>query len=437
LIVGAGPAGIFTAFWLMENGVLSRLIEQGDPMPLRGQAAARFMREGILDEQSNICFGAGGAGAWSDGKLFTRIRSGWIHTLNEVLIRFGAPPEIRFESKPHLGSSRIRAVFRRILDFLERGGVEIFYRTRFEDLECVEFKGRKRVAGIRTSKGDFSAESVFLAAGHSARPVYECLAKIGAELRFKPFAAGIRVEHPAEWIDRIQFGRYAGHPALGHAAYRLAAEIRQRGVYTFCMCPGGYVLNASTENGGMVVNGMSQPRRENAFSNAAVVVSISGEDLSGTDVFRGIRFQRELERRFAEAVNPKGRSAVVPAVRLVDFVNGRAGRKLPQTSMIHPVAPLPLHRFFPPFMREALSRGIRRFDRKMPGFLSGVAVAMAVESRTSSPVCVVRSPDTFQSTSIDGLYPVGEGAGYAGGITSSAIDGLSAAECFLEPRRGR
>ncbi len=433
VIVGAGPGGLFAAFWLACHGVPSLLLEQGEAMPERVVTMARFMRSGALDERSNLGFGEGGAGAYSDGKLMTRIRSPHIPFVLDTFVRFGAPEETRYVADPHLGSSRIRRVIHRLVDELQTLGVEIRFGTRVASL----LLAGGRAAGVVLESGaEVPASAVLLAGGHSARALYRELERLGVAMEFKPFAAGVRMEHPAAVVDRIQFGAQAGHPALGAAAYRLAHTWDEgggrRALYTFCMCPGGHVLNAATEPDGVVSNGMSNPGRRGGFSNAAVVVNVDPGDIPGEGLLRGIAWQRELEVAPAAAANPGGGCHALPAQRLLDFLAERHSRDLPPSSCPNPLRPAPLHRLLPPFVVDGIVRGLPTFERRMRGLVGEAAVLVGVETRTSAPVRIVRHGDSRQSPSTAGLYPVGEGAGYAGGITSAAVDGIASAQALLE-----
>lgn len=433
VVVGAGPGGLFAAYWLALHGVPPVLLEQGDPMPARVLAMARFMRSGELDPRSNLGFGAGGAGAYSDGKLMTRVRSPHIPFIMETFVRFGAPGEIRYLANPHVGSSRIRRVIQRFIEHLLELGVEIRYRTALASLET---GGGELRAAVLEDGSRLATAHLLLVGGHSARVLYRELHRLGVALEVKPFAVGARLEHPAASIDRIQHGEWAGRPELGAASYRLACtwqeDDRERALYSFCMCPGGHVLNAATEPEGVVSNGMSNFGHRGRFSNGAFVVNVAVADLPEGGALRGVDWQRGLELTAARAVNPAGGCHALPGQRLLDFLAGRAGARIPEHSCPSPVRAAPLHELLPPFVVEAMGHGFERLERQMRGLVSGDALLIGVETRTSAPVRIVRDPESRQSPTVRGLYPVGEGAGYAGGITSAAADGIASAQALLE-----
>jgi len=433
IIVGAGPAGLFAAYRLAVSGVPALILEQGDAMPERVVAMARFMRHGELDERSNLGFGAGGAGAYSDGKLMTRIRSRHIPFIMDTFVRFGGPEEIRYLANPHLGSSRIRRAIHRMIEHLEGLGVEVRFRSQVRSFILLD----GHIEGVVLEDGgEIAASAVLLAAGHSARLLYGELERLGVGMEFKAFAAGLRLEHPAALVNRIQFGPHSGHPALGAAAYRLAhtwgGDDNRRTLYSFCMCPGGFVLNAATESDGVVSNGMSNPGRRGDFSNAAVVVNVGANDIEGEHLLRGVEWQRDLERRAAAAANSGGGAHALPAQRLQDFLGARTSRNLPPSSCPNPLRAARLDTLMPSFIVEAMHTGLEVFERRMRGLCGEDALLVGVESRTSAPVRIVRDSESRQSRTAAGLYPIGEGAGFAGGITSAAADGVAAADAFLE-----
>lgn len=434
-IVGSGPAGLFAAHWLALHGVCSTILEQGEPLRGRLRRMARFMRAGELDERSNLCFGAGGAGTYSDGKLTTRTRSLHIPFIMQTLVRFGAAEEVRYLHAPHVGSRGIRSVIGAMIDRLQQQGVQLRFGARVASLgihagqlDCVVLDSGERLP----------AAHLLLCPGHSARSLFGELHHLGVPMEFKPFAVGARLEHPAALIDRIQLGGHAGHPALGAARYQLAhtwnpAPGTRRALYSFCMCPGGYVLNTATETDGAVTNGMSNAGSRGGHSNAAMVVNVEASDIELVDhgPLRGVAWQRALEQRAARAVNPAGRCHVLPGQRLQDFLDGVAPSSLPPTSALVPVRPAPLHEILPPFVVQAMRTGFEVLGRRMRGLVGPEALLVGVETRTSSPLRLVRDPVTRQSPAVVGLYPVGEGAGHAGGIVSAAADGIESAQRLL------
>ncbi|MDH7514273.1 MAG: NAD(P)-binding protein [Bacteroidota bacterium] len=448
IVVGSGPAGLFCAYWLSIHGFRPLLLEQGPPLAIRLRDIARFIKTGALDPFSNICFGAGGAGTYSDGKLTTRIRSPFIPFIAATLVRHGAPEEIRYLSEPHLGSNGIRRCIARFLATLETQGVDIRYSSRICDFESrrdgMTLRVSRACAGASAASNEeeisISGATLFLACGHSARETYRLLRKRGVRMEAKEFAVGIRIEHPARAVDEMRYGAdyRSRYPGIEHARYRFAQTWKDEGraVYTFCMCPGGHVVNAASGDDGVVTNGMSNARRAGRFSNAAVVVNVSHYDLEhggyeGPD--GGCTLQCEVEERCRAAVNHPGSAFVVPAQKLEDFLEGRRSSSIDRSSCLNPIAPASLHEHLPSFVTDAIRRGMVLFDRKMPGFATHPeAKVFGPETRTSSPYRVVRHPVHLVSVSHPDLYPMGEGAGYAGGIVSSAVDGIRCAQAFIE-----
>ncbi len=432
LVVGMGPAGLFAALMLAEKGYCPVLIDRGDGVSARAAAAARFRASGILDTESNIQFGAGGAGTFSDGKLVTRVNDPLCNYVLERLVEFGAPAEITQKAKPHVGTDILRVVVDRILARIEALGGQVRYRTRLED-----FTRTEQGLLVRTSRGELLADVLVLAIGHSARDTFEMLMRRGLPMQVKPFSVGVRIEHLREDIDRALYGDLAGHPALGPAEYTLSDTTGERGVYTFCMCPGGEVVAAASEEGGVVVNGMSEHARDGRNSNAAVAVSVLPEDVGGT-VSGAIAFQREIERA---AFRAGGGDYVAPVQTVGDFLQGRArtepARILP-TYGGGRVRVADLSTVLPDFVCRSLASGLCSFDQKLPGFAVCDAVLTGAETRTSSPLRILRGEERT-AIGFDGVYPVGEGAGYAGGITSAALDGLRTALCIMArycPKQG-
>ncbi len=437
VIVGSGPGGIFCAWWLYLNGFRPVLLDQGPPMRERIRNMARFMKKGELHPRANICFGAGGAGTYSDGKLITRIRSPYIPFVMQTFVDYGAPENIRYLYNPHLGSNRILQCMTRMLDDMQQRGIDIRYNTTFTGYTAAD---DGKIQSVETEHGALAdVPALFLATGHSAREVYALLRERDVAMGLKEFAMGVRVEHPAEAINVMQYGRsYKSlYEGIETAQYKVAKTWKeeQRAVYSFCMCPGGYVLNASTATDGVVTNGMRNYLKSGRFSTAAIVVNISAADLAalGYDgVDAGMLLQQELEQRFRTAVNAPGACHVVPGQRLPDFLEGSSSRSLGDASCINPVAPAPMHSLFPPFIAEGLRRGFTSFDRKMRGFSTHEhAQLFGIESRTSSPYRIERDRETMVSPNHENLYPIGEGAGFAGGITSAAVDGIRAAQAWI------
>lgn len=428
IVVGSGPAGLFAALRLAERGIPCRLLEQGSEAVPRMRAIARHWRYGELDPKNNVCFGEGGAGLYSDGKLITRIKSPHIPYVLHRLVQFGAPEEIQWLANPHVGSDRIRKVIPVLRGRLRELGCEIRFNTK---VVRPLFEG-DRVKGVQLEDGtELESDHVVLATGHSAEDMFEELSAAGVALEGKSFAVGLRIEHPQSWINRCQFGDLAEHPDLGAASYRLADHDKGSGVgvYSFCMCPGGYVIASNTSEGTVVSNGMSNYARNSPFANAAIVISLDYESLFGKDVFAGLNFRRTLERTAYRQVKKLGAKREFPAQRVVDFLEGRAGQVL-KSSSPSGVVPVRLDKLFDSAVRDRLASGLQVFDRRMRGFISPQAQLHGVESRTSCPIRIPRDSETLQSLSHGGLYPAGEGAGYAGGITSAAVDGVRIAEAI-------
>jgi uncharacterized FAD-dependent dehydrogenase len=424
LVVGMGPAGLFAALVLAENGYAPVIIDRGDDVFARARAVEKFAAKGVLDTESNIQFGAGGAGTFSDGKLVTRVNDPLCNYVLSRLVEFGAPAEILQKQKPHVGTDVLRVVVQSVLDRIEALGGTVRYRTKLEDIIP-----RSQGVCVRTSVGELEAGAVLLAIGHSARDTFEMLLGKGMMIEPKPFSVGVRIEHLREDIDRALYGELAGHPALGPGEYALSDTTGERGVYTFCMCPGGEVVTAASEEGGVVVNGMSYHARDGRNSNAAVAVSVTPADVGGT-VRGAIDFQRSIERA---AYRAGGGDYFAPVQTVGDFLAGKQGT---EPTRIRPtygggrVRTADLHKVLPAFVCDTLGRGLVSFDKKLRGYAAPDAVLTGVESRTSSPVRILRGEDGT-APAYPRLYPVGEGAGYAGGITSAALDGLRAALALM------
>jgi uncharacterized FAD-dependent dehydrogenase len=430
IIVGGGPAGLFAALRLLELGLKPVVIERGKLVKARRRDVAALNRRGILNPESNYAFGEGGAGTFSDGKLYTRSKKRGDQ--RRVLYRFhqhGADERILYDAHAHIGSNRLPDIVAAMRATIETHGGEIHFQQRVVDLSLAQ----GRAAGVVLKDGQrLQGRAVILATGHSARDIYEMLSSRHIALEAKPFAMGVRVEHPQNLIDRIQFHGRARGEFLPAAAYSLVRQIEQRGVYSFCMCPGGYIVPASTRDDALVVNGMSFAKRNSPFANAGVVVEIQLADipdLASVGPLAGLNYQQALER--AAFLNG-GDGVIAPAQRLVDFVENRLSDTLPACSYPPGVTASPLHQWLPPAICRRLQAGFREFDRSMKGYLTNEAVVVGVESRTSSPVRIPRDPLTLQHISLPGLFPCGEGAGYAGGIVSCAVDGERVAEAVAD-----
>ncbi|QRN84948.1 NAD(P)-binding protein [Clostridia bacterium] len=425
IIVGAGPAGLFAAYTLAEQGYCPLVLERGADMAQRVKEVEQFWQEGILNPESNVAFGLGGAGTFSDGKLTSRSKDPRVHRVLELFIRHGACANIAQVKNPHLGTDMIRAIVVRMKEEIERLGGTVRFGAKLTGiqstkglLESVEINGREIIA----------AETVLLCTGHSARDTYEMLQRNGVFLEPKDFAVGLRIEHPQKLIDVKQLGIDSRELSIGAAEYKLTYKDRMsgRGVYSFCMCPGGSVVNASTEAGSLCVNGMSYSNRDSGQANSAVVVGVKTQDLPGDGPLKGISYQRSLEKKAFEL---GGGNFAAPIQAATGFVGGSGSRDL-KSSILPSTKLADLRQVFDKETTAVLQRGLRHFDKQIPGFLDQ-GLLVGVESRTSSPIRVTRNQD-MQSLELENLYPVGEGAGYAGGIVSAAVDGIRAAEKIIE-----
>lgn len=430
IIVGSGPAGLFCALRLLEYGVTSLIIERGDRANIRMKRIADFWRYGKFHEESNVCFGEGGAGLFSDGKLTTRIKSPYVSYVMKKLVEFGAPEHVAYTKNPHLGSNKIRSLIGNIVGFLEKSGCTVLFNTKVSDLLC---EGDK-VVGVKLSNGsELKSPHVVLATGHSARDVYEMLRSLGVMMDKKDFAVGVRIEHPRELIDKIQYGDFCRDQKLGSAKYRLSFDNKksERGTYSFCMCPGGYVLSSGTEADGIVVNGMSNYNRFAPWTNSALVVTVKNQMDLSNDLFSGVKFQREIEHKAYLESKKEATGKELPAVRVTDFLNQRCSNSLPNSSAPSKIFKSDLSKILPKFVLDELRLALLDFDNKMRGFIHQEAILIAPETRTSAPLSIKRDRESFESLSHKGLYPCGEGAGQAGGITSAAVDGINVAESIL------
>jgi hypothetical protein len=437
VIIGAGPAGLFAALFLLEKGIQPVILERGKDVQARRRDLARLNREGILDEDSNYCFGEGGAGTYSDGKLYTRsTKRGDVHRILALLVHFGADERILVEAHPHIGTNKLPGIIadmrRQILDC----GGEIHFGQRVDQFII----NRDQLEAVHTTQGGvFKADAFLLATGHSARDIFTLLHETGLEIEAKPFALGVRIEHPQALIDAIQYHcpiREGRSPYLPPAAYSLVEQVQARGVFSFCMCPGGIIATASTAPGELVVNGWSPSKRNNPFANSGMVVQVEHRDawkhlqncqvkgLQQDDPLLMMRFQQQVEQA---AFAAGGGRFVAPAQRMEDFTRNKVSQNLPANSYIPGLNSANLQQVLPGFIHEALREGFIAFGKKMRGYLTNEAVVVATESRTSSPVRIPRDPQGFHHPQLANLFPCGEGPGYAGGIVSAAMDGENTA----------
>lgn len=428
VIIGTGPCGLFCGLLLAKHGYRPILVERGKGVEERSQDVKRFWDTGILNEQSNVQFGEGGAGTFSDGKLTTRIKDKRCRWVLSHMVENGAPGEIMYSARPHIGTDRLKVMIRNIRENILSLGGQVKFESQATDIIT---EGGRLTGVIINGSEVIRCSAAVLAVGHSARDTFYMLGKRGLKIIPKPFSIGVRIEHLQEWVDRVQYGRFAGHPRLGAADYQLVYKDAGTGrtVYSFCMCPGGSVVSASSEGGRLVTNGMSEYLRDKDNANSALVVSVHPEDFPSNQPLGGVEFQRLWEQK---AYDLGGGGYAAPVQRVEDFLNNRKscgiGSVIP--SYRPGCKPEDLGKCLPGYVTEGLKRGLEYFDGKLRGFAAGDAVLTGVETRTSSPVRIVRA-ETMESETMEGVYPVGEGAGYAGGIMSAAVDGLKVAEAIV------
>lgn len=436
LVIGCGPAGMFAALRCLQLGLCPIILERGKDASARRFDLAPLLRQGRVIEDSNYCFGEGGAGTFSDGKLYTRAtKRGPVREIYETLVAHGAPPEILTEAHPHIGSNLLPNVVKSLRETILAAGGEVHFGSRVTDLLMEQSSGR--LVGVTTADGhEFRGEGVILATGHSARDVYSILLQNGIALEQKPFAMGVRIEHPQPLIDGIQYhlrGDKKRPDPLPAARYRLATTVKGRSVHSFCMCPGGFIVPCATGDDEVVVNGMSLSRRDSPYANSGIVVGIDPIDTTPWQkeygVLAGVGLQLEVERAAKRA---GGGGQAAPAQRMVDFLGRRNSQNLPGTSYFPGVQAARLDEILPEFIANSLRKGLVRFSRSMKGYLSDEALLVGFETRSSSPVRVPRDKESLQHPEVRGLFPCGEGAGYAGGIVSAALDGRRSAEAVSE-----
>jgi uncharacterized FAD-dependent dehydrogenase len=438
IIIGAGPAGLFAALECIQLGIRPIVLERGKDVRSRRRDLAKLNKEGIVNPESNYCFGEGGAGTYSDGKLYTRSnKRGSIDKILRLFYQFGADERILYEAHPHIGTNKLPHIITAMRNQIEESGGKVLFEKKLVDL--VIEKGT--IKEVVTADGDrFTSEAVLLATGHSARDIFSLFHEKGILIEAKPFALGVRVEHPQAIVDAIQYHCAVRGPNLPPASYSLVEQVNDRGVFSFCMCPGGIIAPAATAPGEIVVNGWSPSKRDNAFANSGMVVQIDlataaeyltkikGNNSSSINLNNPLLlldFQKDVEQKAFEF---GGGKQVAPAARLVDFCTNKISKELPDASYLPGLHSADMSTILPDFVRNTLQEGFKAFGKKMKGYYTNNAIVVATESRTSSPVRIPRDPATFQHPQIKNLYPCGEGAGYAGGIVSAAMDGQKLAQ---------
>lgn len=428
IIIGSGPAGLFAGLTLAQHGYRPLILERGSDVDKRAEAINEFFRYGVLNEDSNIQFGEGGAGTFSDGKLTTRIKDRRISRVLNIFVDSGAPEELLFHSKPHIGTDILKTVIRNIRNKIIELGGEVRFSSKVTDILVTEGKAK---AVVVNNNETIESNVIIAALGHSARDTYKMLFEKGVSIVPKPFSIGVRIEHLQSMIDEAQYGSFAGHPKLGSADYILSTRSSKTGraVYSFCMCPGGQVVAAASEEGMLVTNGMSEYKRDKKNANSALVVSISPEDFKNSHPLSGVEFQRTWE---GKAYELGGRNFHAPIQLTGDFLRGTVSRSIGgvKPSYAPGIQFCDLHMCLPEYVTLSMKEALGDFNRKIKGFASNDAVLTGVETRTSAPLRIIRK-ENMESESLDNFYPIGEGAGYAGGIVSAAVDGIKAAERIM------
>jgi uncharacterized protein len=430
IVVGSGPAGLFAALQLIELGIRPIILERGKDVQARRKDLRNIQQFHIVDPDSNYCFGEGGAGTYSDGKLYTRSKKrGNTKKIIAILVQHGANEDILVDSHPHIGSNKLPKIIQNIRDTILNSGGEIHFGSRVTDFII---SNNKMKGVIVNNDQEFTGEAVIVATGHSARDIYYQLHKKGIRIEPKEFAMGVRIEHPQALINEIQYHSKEKNPNLPSAAYSLSCQVEGKGVYSFCMCPGGIIIPASTAPEELVINGMSLSKRDSVYANSGFVVTIEPKDWERFNEhypFNALMLQQEYEQTVFNAANC---TQAAPAQRLTDFVNGITSATLPSTSYIPGVISSPLHEILPPLIAERLKTALQFVDTRMRGYFTSEAQMLAGESRTSSPIRIPRNAETFMHPDVDGFFPSGEGAGFAGGIVSTAVDGENCAKAVAK-----
>ena len=427
-IIGAGPAGLFAALEAIHQGLKPIVFERGKDVKARRRDLAKINKEHVVNPESNYCFGEGGAGTYSDGKLYTRSKKrGDVNRILEGLVQFGANENITIEAHPHIGTNKLPQIIVAIREAIIESGGEVHFGKKLtnilykkEAIQAIEINDNEQI----------EVDHLILATGHSARDIFELLHAQNIEIKAKPFALGVRVEHAQELINQIQYHSNFDNELLPPAAYKIVKQVNGKGVYSFCMCPGGIIAPCATAPNEIVTNGWSPSRRNNPFANSGIVVTIEEEDWAAFKKYgelAALKFQEDVEHKMFQSI-PNNPGQLAPAQRLVDFVQGRASKDLPKCSYQPGIVPARLDQVLPSFVAKRLRKAFDLFGKSMKGYLTNEAVIVGVESRTSSPVSIPRDRENMQHTQLNNLYPVGEGAGYAGGIVSAAIDGMKAVE---------
>lgn len=431
-IIGAGPAGLFAALEAIHQGLKPIVFERGKDVKARRRDLAKINKEHVVNPESNYCFGEGGAGTYSDGKLYTRSKKrGDVNRILEGLVQFGANENITIEAHPHIGTNKLPQIIVAIREAIIESGGEVHFGKK---LTNILYK-KEAIQSIEINDNEqIEVDHLILATGHSARDIFELLHAQNIEIKAKPFALGVRVEHAQELINQIQYHSNFDNELLPPAAYKIVKQVNGKGVYSFCMCPGGIIAPCATAPNEIVTNGWSPSRRNNPFANSGIVVTIEEEDWAAFKKYgelAALKFQEDVEHKMFQSI-PNNPGQLAPAQRLVDFVQGRASKDLPKCSYQPGIVPTRLDQVLPSFVAKRLRKAFDLFGKSMKGYLTNEAVIVGVESRTSSPVSIPRDRENMQHTQLNNLYPVGEGAGYAGGIVSAAIDGMKAVEKIAE-----
>jgi uncharacterized FAD-dependent dehydrogenase len=428
VVIGFGPAGMYASLRLLELGIKPIVFERGKDVQARRKDLKTLQQAHKVNPDSNYCFGEGGAGTYSDGKLYTRAtKRGDVKKVLRIFVQHGADYDILVDTHPHIGSNKLPKIVKSIRETIIKCGGEVHFDSRLTD---IIIKDKKVTGVIINNDTEIPTDVLLIATGHSARDIFQILYNKKIKLESKAFAMGVRIEHPQELINEIQYHTNSKHENLPAASYNISSEVDGRGVYSFCMCPGGIIVPAATAPGEIVVNGMSLAKRDSPYANAGLVVTVNEKDWEKYNEFypfNGLMFQQEVERTAFKLAN---NTQSAPAQRVTDFYNGVLSSSLPKTSYIPGLTSAPLHETLPKFIVDSIRTAMMAFNNKMKGFYSNEAVLVGVESRTSSPVRVTRNKETYMHVEVDGLFPCGEGAGYAGGIVSAALDGENCANAI-------